>query len=509
MNPTRLPAESFSSEAKQPLKTGLLHRLRTNWPEFSCAAAYAAIVASTIPFHEPFADEAQAWQLARSLSLRQLFITNIRYEASPGLWHFLLWLLIRAHVTYAGLHWVCGAIAVSAISLFVFKSPFPRYLKLGMPFTYFLLFQYAVVARSYTLVPLLLFAIAWQWKSGHVRLAVLFGLLANVSLHCAVLSVGLALVYAVEQARCFEPQVNRVRRNPATAMLLLACFWTFALWTAWPPHDLLLARVRGDARPFLPNAIGSAVLGICQPWIISIPFWIAIALWFRDRNRLIYLIPVLFFAVFSGEVHFEWWHAGLLIPLLLALLWVTWPAAEPVLTIGVKLGRLALLLLIVTQIAWSGYALVYDHFHAFSPDLAASKFLEPLVNEYATIAVTYVDGPGVHAYTSVGILPYFKHNIYRNQPDSFWSWSERNPTESNFLAILPAHPQIVVVEKSSYDGESVDLNNPKLQLLFRSGYTFTNKFCGTMPLRLGPGLTNCHLIFQYLKSSPLPPGQRR
>src|ERR1700751_1544778 len=136
------------------------HLSRLFWPEWTALTLYTALVTLAIPYHEPFVDEAQAWQLARTLSLHDLFVKYIRYEGAPGLWHFLLWILSRAHVTYSGLHWICGITAVAATSLFIFKAPFPRYLKLTLPFTYFLLFHYAVVARCYVLVPLLLYAIA-------------------------------------------------------------------------------------------------------------------------------------------------------------------------------------------------------------------------------------------------------------------------------------------------------------------------------------------------------------
>jgi hypothetical protein len=48
-------------------------------------ALYAGLLAYMIPRHEPWADEAQAWELAQSLSLKSLFGTYIHYEGSPGL----------------------------------------------------------------------------------------------------------------------------------------------------------------------------------------------------------------------------------------------------------------------------------------------------------------------------------------------------------------------------------------------------------------------------------------
>lgn len=477
---------------------------RSRWPEWAALSAYAVLVAWVIPFHEPIADEAQAWQLARSLSLPSLFQTYIRYEASPGLWHFLLWILIRAHVSYTGLHWICGAIAVAATALLVFKSPLPRPLKLTLPFTYFLLYQYAVVARNYVLVPVFLYLIAWMWKRSPLAVALLLGLLANVALHAAIISGGLAVVYLFEQFRNGSIKESHRRRQLLICALILLSLYGFALWTAWPPHDLLnhIADTRRMQSPGTPSFVAkfviSLVMGICpKPWWLSIPFWIAVAVWLHARRSLFYLLPVLFFAIFCGEVSCGWWHAGLLIPLVICLLWITWPAS------GVKLPRRELLCSVVLlalageQIVWSAFAIHYDVYNAFSPDLATSQFLRPLVQQGATVTVTYFDDPYLHAYHSVGILPYFDHNIFINQPDSFWAWSSQNPTEEKFMAVLPSHPDVVVVEERLPGPDSpVNLQDPKAQILSQAGYRFTHMFCGSSPIGYLSAEKNCHLIFQ-------------
>jgi hypothetical protein len=474
---------------------------RSRWPERGTLFLYAALVAFAIPYHEPWVDEAQAWQLARSLSLASLFKTFIRYEGSPGLWHFLLWLMIRVHVSYAGLHWICGAIAASAMGLLLFKSPFPRYLKLSLPFTYFLFFQYAIVARNYVLAPFLLFLAAVAWKKSPIRLALALGLLANVSLHAAVISGGLAAVYAIEQFRNWEEKSLTHRRNLLIGVLLLFALYAFAIWTAWPPRDLILSSVRGQSGIYFLRGVFSLVWPTCQPWVVSIPFWTAIVLWFHVRRKLHFLLPVVLFAVFSGAVSVAWWHAGLVIPLLIFLLWVTWQAPGTDHRELEMAGRIAMLVMIATQILWSGYALFYDHYNAYSPDLAAAKFLSPYVSEGATIAVTYVSGPNdkrVRAYPAVGILPYFDHNIFANTPYPFWWWSDQDQTENRFNALLPTHPRIVIVEKTHTKPITrPGLDDPRYVSLFNDGYRLTNVFCGTQPQQLEPGETLCHVVFAY------------
>ncbi len=190
----------------------------------------------------------------------------------------------------------------------------------------------------------------------------------------------------------------------------------------------------------------SLIKGICDPWILSIFCWVAIAICFSSRRALVYLLPVLFFAAFSGAVHFEWWHIGLLTPLLVCLFWITWPAPGEKTSLQESVGRIALVFIATVQILWSAYALKFDHYNAYSPDFAAAQYLRPLVAEGATIVVTYVSGPEGNASRSVGILPYFDHNIFANEADSFWWWSTRNQTEKQFMKILPTLPAVVVVE---------------------------------------------------------------
>jgi hypothetical protein len=467
-----------------------------HWPEIGAAALFAAIVAAAIPFHEPWSDEAQAWQLARTLSLRDLFSTYIRYEASPGLWHFLLWIFIRLGVSYEGVHWICGAIAVVAVSLLIFLAPFPRYLRLLLPFTYFLLFQYAVIARSYVLVPLLLFLAAWFWKTRPIVVAVLLGLLANVSLHAAVISGGLAIVYLATQLRS-EGTGRATRRTLGICTCILLAFSSFALWTAWPPHDLRISAFRGQSRSFPINAFGSLVLGTCEPWFLSVAFWIAVVLCFRARRKLLFLLPVLFFTIFSGMVYAQFWHMGLLVPLILSLMWITWPDAGHQSSRSEWAGQSALLALAIVQLLWSGYALKWDHSHAFSGDSSAAQFIAPYVQKHTRIDVTWVDEPDAHGFDAVGMLPYFDHDIFENSPKPFWWWSESNPIEARFEANLPSRPPIVFVEaRLRRTGDTFDMSRPGFQRLTQAGYRLTHEFCGTIPERLDLGITSCHLIFE-------------
>ena len=472
--------------------------IRSRWPEWTTIICFAAVVAFAIACHEPWADEAQSWQLARTLSLPALFQTYIRYEGAPGLWHFLLWILIRLHVSYAGLHWICGGISVVSIALLVLNAPFPRYLKLALPFTYFLLFQYTVVARSYVLVPILLYLVAFLWKRSPLVLALLFGLLANVALHAAVISGGLALVYSIEQIRTGASKATP-RRQLLLSALILASFYALALWTAWPPADLSshISSVRGQSRQFLALGIKFLFWLLYPYWLLAVAFWISIALCFRARKSLLYLLPVLLLAAFSGVVHFDWWHVGLQVPLAICLLWITWPPSEDKIPRGEIAGRVAIVVMAVLQILWAAFAIQFDHYNAYSPDQATAAYLRPLVEQNKTIALTYSNNPDCRACRSVGILPYFDRNIYMNEPLPFWWWSTRNQTVEVSKQVLDSRPDLVIVEAGAPDADSpVNLPATQAELLNGAGYRLAHTFCGARPMGFRVVDKSCHLIFE-------------
>src|SRR5581483_6640100 len=135
---------------------------------------------------------------AKNLPFLRMLLSRVRYEGTPGLWHVLLWVLSHSGLPYASMSWLSWAIAVSGTWMFVFYSPFPFFLRTLVPFTFFLCYQFAVVARSYVLIPLLIFLAAHLIRSGRDKpllFAVVIGALANSSTFGCFISAGMACVY--------------------------------------------------------------------------------------------------------------------------------------------------------------------------------------------------------------------------------------------------------------------------------------------------------------------------
>ena len=136
--------------------------------------------------HEPWADEAQSWLLRRDASLAAIVGPLLHYEGTPGLWQTLVHVLIRLGLPYSAYGFVSASLGFAAVYLLLRYAPLPIYIRLLLPFTYYLCYQYAVIARSYALIAPLLFAIAAIYPYASKQAGLddgVVGLLAGVSVH--------------------------------------------------------------------------------------------------------------------------------------------------------------------------------------------------------------------------------------------------------------------------------------------------------------------------------------
>ena len=207
--------------------------------EGSVLTVYAGLLAWCVPLHESWFDEVQAWQIARDSSLIELFTERLHYEGTPGLWHLLLWVLIRLGSPFFGMHILAACLAITSIYVWLRNNPLPPIISILMPFTFFLQYQFAVVARSYVLAPLcayLLMTFYQNRKSSSMAFCIIAGLLANCSVHMAALSAGLVLLYLYDRIRYRDGAALPLQQliGPISVLCILV---TVAVLTAAPTAD--------------------------------------------------------------------------------------------------------------------------------------------------------------------------------------------------------------------------------------------------------------------------------
>ncbi len=181
---------------------------------------YVALTLLGVLHHEPWCDEAQAWLIARDLNFGEL-LKQMPYEGTPALWHLLNWLLIKLGLPILAqglLHWL---IAGSLIFVFLFFSPLPKIFKFIFTFSYYPLYEYAVIARNYNLSLLFLFLIAALYPE-RFKKPLLYSIIITLLFQTNLLSFVPALILAFLFIIDYSQEINNKKIIPATIILTLA-----------------------------------------------------------------------------------------------------------------------------------------------------------------------------------------------------------------------------------------------------------------------------------------------
>ncbi len=434
---------------------------------YAALFVYGCVVACSVWRHEPWADEAQAWLLARDGGLIKLWSTLLHYEGSPGLWHTVLWVLIKLGVPYRGEQIASALLGCSASWMLLTRSPFPIVVRLLLPFTYFLCYQYAVVARSYSLLPVLLFASVLLYHRSDQHLltfTVILGLLAGVSVHGFLLSGSIWSVSQLGFLRKWQHLSGSTKKRVLmtdigylTVLILLA-------YSAWPAPDVAFparaafsaSKAMQSTSMLLTEGFGGNLLVTVLIIGLSIPFL------FAGGGLSMLLVSLIGLAGFSGVVYSQVWHSGTLFLAWLSAMWIS--AAR------VKMPRTALAalaILIPVQCYWTFRTVAYDWREPYSGSKEAAQYLLT-----TGIAKRTIQGVG---YSCVAIQPYFPRSVFANYApgEAYWDWSARNRVNEPNALFATTAPDYVML---GYHAESDIHEMPAILNL--AGYRQSKHFAG-------------------------------
>lgn len=197
------------------------------WP--LAVAALLTLQIVLILAHAPWRDEYQALQIAlQSPDLAALF-ANLRYEGHPPLWFLVLrgaGAVIPARLV---LPVVQSAIAGTTLLLILLRAPLPRWQRLCIAISPFVLFEYGTVSRGASVGVMLLvmyFAVRTRW----VRWTVI-ALLPMIDMQFGIFSI--ALLGLAWRDRCWS----------WTGATLWLVSGLAAAWSVRPAADVMPAAV--------------------------------------------------------------------------------------------------------------------------------------------------------------------------------------------------------------------------------------------------------------------------
>lgn len=180
---------------------------------------YALTIFYGISNHEPWRDEAQSWLMVRELSLFDV-LRMLPAEGHPPLWYLLIYPFAHAGAPYVVQAYITAAIMIGTVYLLLFRTKLPIYLKLALVFSYFFVFEYAVIARSYCLVAFFITAIIAFYGQRFTRPG-LFALLViglfNSQMLAFTFAAAVAGVYFLD---CFQ---YREWRRPTVVSFVAMC----------------------------------------------------------------------------------------------------------------------------------------------------------------------------------------------------------------------------------------------------------------------------------------------
>ena len=493
--------------------------------ELAVWIAYSVMLGVVVPWHEPWSDESQAWLLARDLSIRQLLFHNLRYESHPALWYLILWGPSHLHMNYAVLGWISATIAAAGIYVLLRFSPFPFYLRAILPFTFFLAYQYAVVARSYVLFPLLCFLIAHIYRQVRPRpvlMAVLLALLANVSVHGTLVACTLAAVYSWNLYRRGRT-AELTSRTLASAAVIFTLSIVFVAITIYPPNDLqikappIVSRVihslsipptpdaptqDQSAAPHASQLLAAGATttpqlsqknhlaahladiprvltyAVSTSHILTFFLYLLVVVYLFSRKQLLLLAPLAILTLFLEFIYAREWHLGLLWIVLLMTLWAAWDAGTNSRRLNLQNALAAVLALVsLLQLPWTWNAIRYDIHSQYWGSKQAAAYIH-----------TLPPGLRVAGFGTEPIAPYFSKHIFYNQPSTaFVLHSAHNDIFDDDAETIETYPDVAVF----WSGETASIDIAR-----SSGYHETHRFCGKIFLPNVETEVGCYIFLE-------------
>lgn len=426
--------------------------------ECICFCIFMMLAVLGFCVHEPWYDEAQAWQIAKTASWHDIVWVIPHWEGHPPFWHLFLAVPAKLGLPW---QWALPIIGMSFLAcngfLLFFKSPFPRWIRCVLPFNYFLFWQYGVIVRPYSVMVLVMLLLAIYFPQKDKRPYLFIGLLAALC-GCHVFGIALAggitmaWLWEIKDRRPWGVYLKQLLADKRFYGMLVLLMWAVLLLAGIVYNDDVLqtsqartvSRVRYviyllfclPAEAVLTDLNASLrLMEEVMPWKnLLFTSGLGMVLWgsvfyFFPRKKWLYLvlpyglmISILFL---YGSRH----HVGVVLLLFLWYIWIslahTPMDVKP--AICRNLGKSLLLLVLWVPVGWSLVGLYYDYRYKVFPGEEIVTFLKEHKLMKAPIFSAWLITPGKTANEfetnpyvqthSVLLNMYLEHNIIANFND--------------------------------------------------------------------------------------------
>ena len=366
--------------------------------------------------HEPWSDEAQSWIIARDASVGEIVWDISRYEGTFPLWFLTIKLFINLGLQYE--YFFIIPIIISCIGLLVFLKGVeaPKFVKVLLPFTYYVLYQYTIIARSYSFLFLALSLWAIYYKERmNKKFAYVLTLIfiSTISMHGMVISGMLGILYIIELIK------EKKTKQSLLSIICLVLAWGVEIIILIPRADLYMninmIHTLKDAVLAIVSVIFSGITWYEQLYIgTGIILFAILALMLIKLKRLDAIITIVCLSFFMALVRLLQHHLGIIALFLMFSIIVNYDELKS----KYKHFEKLFIITLIIYISFTGISIIND----FNGNYSGAKQMAIYIEE------NDIDEEEIYrfGYVQVALLPYFEGNLFANTSKTIYEWKESN-----------------------------------------------------------------------------------
>ena len=405
--------------------------------------------------HEPWADEAQSWIIARDASCGEIIWDISRYEGTFPLWFLTIKLFISLGLQYE--YFFIIPIIISSIGLLVFFKSVdcPKFVKVLLPFSYYVFYQYTIIARSYAylFLALSLWAAVYKERMNKKFLYILsLVFISMISMHGMVISGILGLLFIIEIIK------EKKAKESIFSIIFLIMIWIIEIIILMPRADLYMninmIHTFKDAALAIITVIFSGVTWPSRIYIgIGIILFAVLALMHLKLKRYDSLITLISLSFFMVLVRLLQHHLGIMCLFLTFSLIVNYDELKS----KYKSFEPLFIITLIIYISYTGFAVIND----FNDNYTGAKQMAIYIEE------NDINQDEIYrfGYVQVALIPYFEDNLFANTKSTIYEWKESNKDfydYVNFDGIIDERysysPKYILVECNNENEKILSIN---------------------------------------------------
>ncbi len=370
--------------------------------------------------HEQWSDEINAWLLSDSLSIPELF-KYLNNEGHPILFFLIIKIFSALGFSFSSFRYLSIFFSTIGIILLLYKTDYKWYIKLLLPFTYFIFYQYNIITRGYCLILPLLILIASLYekrKEKCIPYTILLILLISLEIHTLLIAGSLYFILILDYIKDYKNKKLLICNIILFISFLLTTIYLFPRTKSVIPFSSKMYQL---SYSFIYTPFDNKIISIILTFVIIF----ILGLIFIKTNKKVMLENILIvipLTLFCSMVYINYWHYGIFFILFIFIFQINKLYNN-------KYVNILLLITCIIQIYWSINTSIYDYKNSYSPN---NKEIADFIKQYdyKNLKIFCYD------FHDTNILIYFDSNIFDNLDQEYKFFNRKEDSKYNTIRTI-------------------------------------------------------------------------